>query len=267
MRLKLLDLNKNTMDLQLFTNPKFGEVRVTEINGKTYFVGNDVARALGYSNPRDAIIRHCKGVVNHDILTNGGVQSMSVISEGDIYRLAAKSQLPGADEFESWIFDEVLVSIRKNGMFATETTIEKMISDPDFAIRLLTSLKDERSKRVEAENKVVKLQPKADFMDKVIETVQDKVDIGQAAKLLKLPYGRNTLFAELRRMGIFFKNRNEPKQEYVKRHYFETYEKIIERDEHPNFMVIKVLVTQKGLVWLDNLLSGSRSDGKTAKIV
>lgn len=255
------------MDLQLFTNPRFGEVRVAEINGKTYFVGIDIARALGYSNTRDAINRHCKGVVIHDILTNGGTQSMSVISEGDIYRLAAKSQLPGAEEFESWIFDEVLPSIRKNGMYATETTVEKMISDPDFAIKLLTSLKDERSKRVEAENKVIKLQPKADFMDKVIETVQEKVDVGQAAKLLKLPYGRNTLFAELRQRGIFFKNRNEPMQEYVKRGYFETYEKLIGRESHPDFMVIKVLVTQKGLVWLDKLLSGNRSDGKIAKIV
>lgn len=255
------------MNLQLFTNPKFGEVRVAEIDGKTYFVGYDVARALGYSNTRDAINRHCKGVVIHDVPTNGGIQSMSVISEGDIYRLAAKSQLPGAEEFESWIFDDVLPSIRKNGMYATEVTVEKMISDPDFAIKLLISLKDERSKRVEAESKIVKLQPKADFMDKVIETVQDKVDIGQAAKLLKLPYGRNTLFVQLRKMGVFFKNRNEPKQEYIDRGYFDIKEKLIERDNHPNFVVIKVLITQKGLVWLDRILSGERSDGKTAKIV
>lgn len=256
------------MDLQLFTNPKFGEVRIAEIEGKTYFVGNDVARALGYIRPNDAISAHCKGTAKRRISDNQGVpHDYLVIPEGDIYRLAAKSQLPGAEEFESWIFDDVLPSIHKNGMYATETTVEKMISDPDFAIKLLTSLKDERLKRVEAESKIIKLQPKADFMDKVIETVQDKVDIGQAAKLLKLPYGRNTLFIQLRKMGIFFKNRNEPKQEYIDRGYFDIKEKLIERDNHPNFVVIKVLITQKGLVWLDKILSGDRSDGKTAKIV
>lgn len=255
-------------DLQLFSNPQFGDIRIMNVDGAAYFVANDVARALGYSNPSKATNDHCKKAVmrwGNDSL--GRRQEFKLIPEGDVYRLAAKSQLPGADSFESWIFDDVLVSVRKNGMYATETTVEKMISDPDFAIKLLTSLKDERAKRVEAESKVVRLQPKADFMDKVIETVQDKVDIGQAAKLLKLPYGRNTLFAQLRTMGIFFKNRNEPKQEYVNRGYFDTKEKIIERPGYPDFMVIKVLVTQKGLVWLNSILSGSRSDGKTAKIV
>lgn len=256
------------MDLQLFTNPKFGEIRIMQIEGNTYFVANDVARSLGYTNPSKATNDHCKRAIvgwGNDSL--GRRQEFKLIPEGDIYRLAAKSQLPGADEFESWIFDDVLPSVRKNGMYATEVTVEKMISDPDFAIKLLTSLKDERVKRVEAENKIAKLQPKADFMDKVIETVQDKVDIGQAAKLLKLPYGRNTLFVQLRKMGIFFKNRNEPKQEYIDRGYFDIKEKLIERDNHPNFVVIKVLITQKGLVWLDRILSGGRSDGKTAKIV
>jgi prophage antirepressor-like protein len=256
------------MNLRLFSNPQFGEIRIMEVDGAAYFVANDVARALGYSNPSKATNDHCKKAImrwGNDSL--GRRQEFKLIPEGDVYRLAAKSQLPGADEFESWIFDEVLVSIRNNGMYATEITVEKMISDPDFAIRLLTSLKDERAKRVEAESKIVKLQPKADFMDKVIETVQDKVDIGQAAKLLKLPYGRNTLFSELRERGIFFKNRNEPKQEYIARGYFDTKEKIIERSSHPDFMVIKVLVTQKGLVWLDKILSGDRCDGKTAKIV
>lgn len=255
-------------NIQLFNNPKFGEVRVAEINGVPHFVANDVARALGYANPSKATNDHCKKSVmgwGNDSL--GRRQEFKFIPEGDLYRLAAKSQLPGADEFESWIFDEVLPSIRKNGMYATTATLENMIADPDFAIQLLTNLKDERQKRVEAESKIVKLQPKADFVDKVIETIQEKTDIGQAAKLLKLPYGRNTLFTVLREKGIFFKNRNEPKQEYIDRGYFEIKQKVIERDLHPDFMVMKVLVTQKGLVWLDKILCGNMSDGKMAKII
>lgn len=256
------------MNIKLFTNTEFGQIRVAQTeDGTPVFCLSDVAAALGYSNPAKAVIDHCKGVTVLETPTPGGYQSIKYGKEGEVYRLTMKSKLPHAEKFQDWVCDDILPSIRKNGMYATETTVEKMISDPDFAIKLLTSLKDERAKRVEAESKVVRLQPKADFMDKVIETVQDKVDIGQAAKLLKLPYGRNTLFAQLRTMGIFFKNRNEPKQEYVKRGYFDTKEKIIERPGYPDFMVIKVLVTQKGLVWLNSILSGSRSDGKTAKIV
>ena len=102
-------------EIQIFNNDRFGEIRVVDVEGKTCFVGSDVAKALGYAVPHKAIIDHCRGVLKWNILTNGGVQEMNVISEGDIYRLAAKSQLPGAEEFESWIFDEVLPSIRKDG--------------------------------------------------------------------------------------------------------------------------------------------------------
>lgn len=104
-------------ELQVFQNPKFGNVRTITESGKTLFCGSDVAKALGYKSPKDAISAHCKGAVKRRTLTNGGEQEMNFIPEGDIYRLAAKSELPGADEFESWIFDEVLPAIRKTGTY------------------------------------------------------------------------------------------------------------------------------------------------------
>lgn len=104
-------------EIQIFNNPQFGEVRTIDENGKVLFCAKDVAAALGYSNTKDAITRHCKGVVKRDLPTNGGVQATNFIPEGDIYRLAAKSELPGADKFESWIFDEVLPAIRKTGTY------------------------------------------------------------------------------------------------------------------------------------------------------
>ena len=108
--------NPNATSVQVFNNTKFGEIRVVEIEGKTYFVGNDVAKSLGYLRPKDAISAHCKGAAFHRLPDNQGVmQDTKIIPEGDVYRLAAKSELPGAEEFESWIFDEVLPSIRKNG--------------------------------------------------------------------------------------------------------------------------------------------------------
>ncbi len=103
-------------ELKIFNNNEFGKIRTVEIDGKPYFVGKDVANALGYSNPRDAISRHCKGVVKHDSFKEGG-QLIALISEGDMYRLITHSKLESAERFESWVFDEVLPDIRKAGSY------------------------------------------------------------------------------------------------------------------------------------------------------
>ena len=114
-------------ELQIFNSEEFGEIRTIEIDGKPYFVGTDVAKALGYNNPRDAVSRHCKGVVKHDTPTSSGVQSMSYINEGDLYRLIMKSKLPSAEKFESWVMDEVLPTIRKTGSYQKPlTTVEQI---------------------------------------------------------------------------------------------------------------------------------------------
>lgn len=99
-----------------FKNEEFGQIRTVEIDGKPYFVGKDIANSLGYSNPRDAISRHCKGVVKHDSFKEGG-QNISLIPEGDMYRLITHSKLESAERFESWVFDEVLPTLRKTGSY------------------------------------------------------------------------------------------------------------------------------------------------------
>ncbi len=109
-------------ELKIFNNNEFGQVRTVEIDGKPYFVGKDVANALGYSNPRDAISRHCKGVVKHDSFKEGG-QLIALISEGDMYRLITHSKLESAERFESWVFDEVLPTIRKTGGYLNNTDL------------------------------------------------------------------------------------------------------------------------------------------------
>lgn len=114
-------------ELQIFNSGEFGEIRTIEIDGKPYFVGTDIAKALGYNNPRDAVSRHCKGVVKHDTPTSSGIQSMSYINEGDLYRLIMKSKLPSAEKFESWVMDEVLPTIRKTGSYRKPlTTVEQI---------------------------------------------------------------------------------------------------------------------------------------------
>lgn len=138
--------------LQIFENSEFGEIRMAEIDGKPYFVATDVATALGYTNPRKAVNDHCKGVTKRDTPTSSGVQSMSYINEGDLYRLIMKSKLPSAEKFESWVMDEVLPQIRKTGSYNKPmTTAEK--------IQLLAQGNDELNERVDhVEEKINSLE-------------------------------------------------------------------------------------------------------------
>lgn len=135
-----------------------------------------------------------------------------------------------------------------------EQAIKSQVSIPQTYAEAL-ELAAKQAREIEAKNKEIKqLEPKASYADRVLEHDNQFVDIGQAAKLLKLPFGRNTFFARLRKDGIFFKNRNEPKQEYS--HYFDLRKKEIERDEHPDFTVLKVLVKPRGLFWLSKKYGG-----------
>lgn len=154
---------------------------------------------------------------------------------------------------------------------------EMMLKDDDYILMRSQQIlqkrveaAEQRVKALEADNqqkdaKIAKLQPKADFADAAFIT-DDKVDIGMAAKILKLGFGRNTLFQKLRQVGVFFSNRNEPKQRFVNAEYFEMKEKFIERNSHPGFVVTKILVTQKGLAYINHLFGGNPSDGKIAAI-
>ena len=102
-------------EIQFFDSTEFGSIRVVEEDGKFLFCGSDVAKALGYSRPNEAVSAHCKGTVKRRTPTTSGVQEMLFIPEGDVYRLISRSKLPAAERFEVWVFDEVLPSIRKYG--------------------------------------------------------------------------------------------------------------------------------------------------------
>ena len=118
---------------------------VTE-DGTPLFCGKDVAITLGYTNPNKAIHDHCKGVpFRYPLETPGGTQQARFITEGDLYRLVFNSKLPEAEKFEAWVVDEVLPSIRKHGMYATESVVDAMLADPEAMIRTLTTLKEERA--------------------------------------------------------------------------------------------------------------------------
>ena len=142
-------------EMKIFNSEEFGKVRTVVINDEPWFVGKDVAEALGYTNTRKAISDHVheddKGVTKWDTL--GGKQDLTIINESGLYALIFGSKLESATRFKHWVTSEVLPSIRKHGMYATDNVIDKILNNPDFGIGLLTKLKEEREARVEAEKK------------------------------------------------------------------------------------------------------------------
>lgn len=142
-------------EVQIFNNEEFGRVRTLVIDGEPWFVGKDVAEALGYERTADAIRQHVeeedKGV--GEIQTPGGKQKMTIINESGLYVLIFGSKLESAKKFKSWVTSEILPSIRKHGVYATDNVIDNILNNPDFGIQLLTKLKEERAARVEAERR------------------------------------------------------------------------------------------------------------------
>lgn len=131
----------NLNHLKIFNSEEFGSIRTVEVAGKIYFVGKDLANALGYSNPRDAIARHCKGVVKHDSFKEGG-QEVALLPEGDMYRLITHSKLESAERFESWVFDEVLPSIRQKGSYQMKEL------SPEEIMRIQLGMMDAQGERL-----------------------------------------------------------------------------------------------------------------------
>ena len=125
--------------MAVFNNCEFGSIRVIEQNGKYLFCGSDVAKALGYSNPRKAVRDHTRGGTKRSIPTTSGDQTMAFIPEGDVYRLIVHSRMPGAERFEKWVFDEVLPMIRKTGGYMTASLLEQAAEKPEILLAFARS--------------------------------------------------------------------------------------------------------------------------------
>lgn len=157
------------MDISTFNDSEFGEIRTIQKEDKVLFCGSDIARALGYARPADAISAHCKVVCVLPTPSAGGVQNTKFITEGDIYRLIAHSKLPSAERFERWVFDEILPSIRKHGAYMTEDVLEQALASPDFLIELATRLKTEKAKNAQLTVSNQIMQPKAEYFDMLVD--------------------------------------------------------------------------------------------------
>ncbi|MCH5203101.1 MAG: phage antirepressor KilAC domain-containing protein [Oscillospiraceae bacterium] len=251
-------------ELQVFTNEVFGEIRTYKDNGKVMFCASDVARALGYSDTAKAVKTHCKedGWAICPVIDNmGREQQAKFINEGNVYRLITHSKLPSAEKFESWVFDEVLPSIRKHGMYA----VDELIANPDLGIAALTALKEERAKNRELENRVEQDAPKVLFAN-AVETAKTSILIGDLAKLLKqngIDTGQKRLFEQLRQEGYLMKggtSHNMPTQRSMEMGLFEVKESTINNPDGSVRINRTTKVTGKGQTYFINRFLGTLSE-------
>ena len=245
-------------DLQIFKSDKFGEIRTVEDEGgKVLFCGSDVAKALGYTNPNKAINDHCRAITKRYTPISGKMQEINFIPEGDVYRLITHSKLPTAQQFESWVFDEVIPSIRRNGAYMTDSTLEQALTSPDFLIQLATKLKEEKAKRVELEAQVEQDKPKVLFAQ-AVETAHTSILIGDLAKILKqngVQTGQKRLFEQLRQEGYLMKggsSHNMPTQRAMEMGLFEVKESTINNPDGSIRINKTTKVTGKGQTYFIN---------------
>lgn len=228
-------------DLQIFNNPEFGAIRTIEKDGEPWFVGKDVATALGYKDTVNALKSHVdtedKG--GWQITTQFGEKETTIINESGLYSLVLSSKLPTAKKFKRWVTSEVIPSIRKHGAYMTSETLEKVLLSPDTLMQLARNLKDEQEKRKELETKIEQDKPKVLFAD-AVASAKTSILIGELAKLLKqngVDIGQNRLFEWMRQNGYLIRRQgsdyNMPTQRSMEQGLFEIKETtVVHADGH-----------------------------------
>ena len=238
--------------LQIFENREFGRVRTSDIDGKPYFMAFDIAKALGYANPRKAMSDHCKGVTKRDALTPGGIQTVNFIPESDVYRLVIKSKLPSAERFEKWVMEEVLPSIRKSGGYISG---QENMSDSELMAKALLVAQ----RQIEERNALIEtMQPKALFAD-AVSASKTSILVGDLAKLLNqngVQIGQKRLFEWMREKGYLIRQKgaswNMPTQRAMELGLFEIKESTITHSDGHVSITRTVKVNGKGQVYFVN---------------
>lgn len=264
---------KDSNIIKAFNNSLFGEIRILEIEGKIYFIGKDVAKALGYSIPSKAVNTHCKGVSKMEVPTKGGTQEMLVITEGDLYRLIIKSKLESAERFEEWVFDEVLPQIRMSGGYIPVKQEESDLETLARALRIVDNTLKDKEKIIENQNKTIKskdreikkinkenkqlkdeIETNESWIEvtKILKSDETAMNIGDFSKLLSsvgIEIGRNQLFNWMKENKYICKvyNRYSPIQRYLKNGYLLYQDEFIDYNSR-TIVNYHILVTQKGKI-------------------
>ena len=249
---------ERNMQLRVFNNSEFGQIRTLNINNEPWFVGKDVATILGYAKPTDAVRKRVdeedRGISK--IETPRGTQDMTIINESGLYSLILSSKLPNAKKFKHWVTSEVLPTIRKHGAYMTTDVIEETLSNPDFIIQLASKLKDEQQQRKLAEeeniklSKVIELQkPKVDYVDEILScnnallVTNIAQDYGLSAKALNKILQDERVQRNVRGQWILY-------ADYQGKGYIKTETKMI--GDKPR---VQTLWTQKGRMLIHQILT------------
>lgn len=253
-------VERNLLEINIFQNPSFGNVRCVEIDGEPWMVGRDVTDILGYGNGRDALAKHVddedKGVAKCDTL--GGGQDLAIINESGLYALCLRSKLPNAKQFRRWVTSEVLPSIRKTGGYQIGISIPQ---DYPSALRALAD-EYEKNQSLTEENAAQKMMlseysPKASYYDVVLQT-KDVVSISKIAK----DYGKSAQWMNnyLRQKGIQYKQGDIwlLYQKYAEMGYTKSKTDIYAGNDGKQHSRMRTYWTQKGRLFIYELL---KADG------
>lgn len=251
-------------DVTIFNNPLFGDMEVLNLNGKFYFPASKVATLLGYSNPRAAISRHCilevPCVVKRDVWVQTGMLAngepsmrkteVNFIDEGNLYRLITKSKLPLAQQFERWVFDEVLPLIRQTGMYMTDAVYNELISNPGKLGQMLINYQEQ----------IDSMRPKVEQYDTFMNSncgfnmaTVSKMLCFQAPQRKRKVIGRNQMFQILRDLNILQStsdNWNLPFQDYIDMGYF----RVLARNGNRGRSHAKIEILPLGIAFIYDLL-------------
>lgn len=245
------------------------EVRTVIVDNEPWFVANDVANVLGYSNQRDALSKHVDGedkitlTSQNATLENIPNRGLSAINESGLYSLILSSKLPQAKDFKRWVTSEVLPTIRKHGMFATD----ELLDNPDFAIATLQKLKEEREAKKLLEATIEEQKPKVIFAN-AVSASHTSILVGEFAKLMRqngVNMGQNRMFVWLRENGYLINrkgsDKNMPTQKSMELGLFEIKETTISHSDGHISINKTPKITGKGqLYFADKLLSKDDKD-------
>lgn len=244
-------------ELKIFENAEFGQVRTVTIDNEPWFVGKDVADALGYSDTNKAVAMHVEEEdkkLNDKSSSSFGQRGATLINESGLYALIFGSKLESAKRFKHWVSSEVLPAIRKHGVYA----VDELLNDPDMAIKAFTALKEERerNKLLQADN--ARMKPKEIFADAVAASKQS-ILIGELAKLLKqngYDTGEKRLFTYLRDNGYLIRRKgtdyNAPTQRSMEMGLFEVKETAVTHSDGHTTINKTTKITGKGQQYFIN---------------
>lgn len=244
---------------------------LTDENGEPWFVAKDVCDILELNNVTEALRPldddEKSNFRNSEVAQNGG-RAPIIISEPGLYKLIMRSRKPEAKEFQRWVTHEVLPSIRRHGVYATDVTIDSILNDPDFGIRLLTDLKDERARRREAERAIEAQKPKVLFADSVAAS-HSTILVGELAKILKgngVDIGQNRLFQWMRDNGYLISRKgtdfNMPTQKAMELGLFFIKETNVQHSDGHITVNKTPKVTGKGQSYFVNKFLSRNAQGK-----